>query len=337
MLVTSVAFTALCAVFSVSGASAASIQPPSKHEHFARANDSKYTLSKNITGHKFYDNFRFFDRPDPTDGLVEYLNLKDARKWNLTSADMNTFYLRGDATRTLGLGEKRKSTRIESKWNIGNHVHILDLAHMPTGRGTWPAYWMVGPNWPTGGEIDIIEGANDIAPNLVTIHTTPGCTMDGMTNRTQTGRVKANDCNAYVNGNVGCGVNGVTGNDFGPKLNQYNGGYFAYQQTDDEVKVWFWKRYTAGIPADIMDSHRKSVDPSNWGVPVAHFSSSNTCNLKEKLKPMKIVMNLTFCGGFAGHTFVPGGTLACEEWVRNNPAEFREAYWKVYGLRIYEL
>jgi len=53
---------------------------------------------------------------------------------------------------------------------------------------------MVGPNWPNGGEIDIIEGANDIAPNLVTIHTTPGCTMEGMTNRTQTGRVKANDC-----------------------------------------------------------------------------------------------------------------------------------------------
>ena len=85
-------------------------------------------------------------------------------------------------------------------------------------------------------------------------------------------------------------------NDFGPKLNQYNGGYFAYQQTDDEVKVWFWKRYTAGTPLDILDSHRKVVDPSKWGTPVAHFTSSNSCNLKEKLKPMKIVMNLTFCG-----------------------------------------
>jgi hypothetical protein len=26
--------------------------------------------------------------------------------------------------------------------------------------GTWPAYWLCGPNWPQGGEIDIIEGVN---------------------------------------------------------------------------------------------------------------------------------------------------------------------------------
>lgn len=26
---------------------------------------------------------------------------------------------------------------------------------MPFGCGTWPAYWLVGPNWPSGGEIDV--------------------------------------------------------------------------------------------------------------------------------------------------------------------------------------
>lgn len=34
----------------------------------------------------------------------------------------------------------------------------MDSVHMPTGCGTWPAFWSNGPNWPDGGEIDIVEG-----------------------------------------------------------------------------------------------------------------------------------------------------------------------------------
>lgn len=38
---------------------------------------------------------------------------------------------------------------------------IGDFAHMPgSDCGIWPAFWLVGPNWPSGGEIDIIEGVN---------------------------------------------------------------------------------------------------------------------------------------------------------------------------------
>lgn len=41
-------------------------------------------------------------------------------------------------------------------------LFIYDVAHMPTGCGLWPSIWMVGPNWPAGGEIDIIEGVHAI-------------------------------------------------------------------------------------------------------------------------------------------------------------------------------
>lgn len=34
----------------------------------------------------------------------------------------------------------------------------MDSVHMPTGCATWPAFWSNGPNWPAGGEIDIVEG-----------------------------------------------------------------------------------------------------------------------------------------------------------------------------------
>jgi hypothetical protein len=57
-------------------------------------------------------------------------------------------------------GVGRYSVRISSKksWGTGSLV-VVDLAHAPGGQcGTWPAMWLLGPNWPWGGEIDIIEG-----------------------------------------------------------------------------------------------------------------------------------------------------------------------------------
>ena len=32
-------------------------------------------------------------------------------------------------------------------------LFIGDFSHMPGVCGTWPAFWMVGPNWPAGGEM----------------------------------------------------------------------------------------------------------------------------------------------------------------------------------------
>ena len=41
----------------------------------------------------------------------------------------------------------------------------------------WTAFWSNGPNWPVGGEIDIIEGVNDYTNNQTTIHTSDGCSL----------------------------------------------------------------------------------------------------------------------------------------------------------------
>jgi hypothetical protein len=49
---------------------------------------------------------------------------------------------------------------------------------MPEGCATWPSAWEVAEaTWPATGEIDIIEGVNNVAPNLMTLHTSPGCTQ----------------------------------------------------------------------------------------------------------------------------------------------------------------
>ena len=54
----------------------------------------------------------------------------------------------------------RDSIRITSHNAYNESVIVLDLAHMPEGCSTWPAFWTIskdGP-WPHGGEVDIIEG-----------------------------------------------------------------------------------------------------------------------------------------------------------------------------------
>lgn len=75
----------------------------------------------------------------------------------------------------LGLNQPRPSVRIHSKRLLSlPSLTILDLDHIPTGCSIWPAYWYCGPNWPNGGEVDIVEGVNGAERNQMTLHTGEG-------------------------------------------------------------------------------------------------------------------------------------------------------------------
>jgi hypothetical protein len=92
------------------------------------------------------------------------------------------------------------------------------------------AFWTNGPNWPAGGEIDIIEGVNNYTNNQATIHTNPGCSLPSTSSATlnMSGTLVAStDCSASDTGNQGCGVRSNLSNSFGSGFNANGGGVYA--------------------------------------------------------------------------------------------------------------
>ena len=113
--------------------------------------------------------------------------------------------------------------RLESKASYNEGLFIFDIIHTPHGCGTWPALWLTDPaNWPTNGEIDVVETNNKATDgNAVTLHTTDGCDMD--VKRKMTGHAQFTTCLNSTNSNSGCGVQAPPSS-YGEEMNQKGGG-----------------------------------------------------------------------------------------------------------------
>ena len=66
-----------------------------------------------------------------------------------------------------------------------------------------------------------------------------------------------------MNGNAGCGVRSTASNSYGPAFNSAGGGWYAMERTDSFIKVWFWSRNDASVPADVKNG-ATSIDTDNW-------------------------------------------------------------------------
>jgi hypothetical protein len=95
-------------------------------------------------------------------------------------------------------------------------------------------------------------------------------------------------------------------NSYGPAFNANGGGWYAMERTTTYIKVWFWSRNSAYVPAGVK-SGAGSLDTSGWGTPTAVFVN-NSCNIASHFGPENIIINLTFCGDWAGNTDVYRGS-----------------------------
>lgn len=145
----------------------------------------------------FSDEFDYAGLPDPNrwDYEVGFIRNQEsqyytkARKENARVEDgmliieaikekfPNPAYNPGSRARRPEFAEYTSASLItlgKASWRYGR---VEVRAKLPTGRGTWPAIWMLGTNmrqvgWPTCGEIDIMENVG-FDPNRIhaNIHT----------------------------------------------------------------------------------------------------------------------------------------------------------------------
>lgn len=112
-----------------------------------------YSLKADYSADAFFQNFDFFTDPDPTDGLVQFQSMESANATGLAgflAADNQTskaVYMAVDSTAIAPQG--RGSVRVQSRQTFNHGLFVIDIAHMPGGVcGTWPAFWLIGADWP---------------------------------------------------------------------------------------------------------------------------------------------------------------------------------------------
>ncbi|WWD17965.1 hypothetical protein CI109_102410 [Kwoniella shandongensis] len=313
------------------------------------SSSSTWSLVETWAGNTFFDHVNFWEWNDPTHGTVDFQGASDA--WNsglISINDKGHAIMAVDTTQQVQGG--RKAIRVHGNRVFTGGLVIMDAFHMPTGCGTWPAWWQNGPNWPNGGEIDILEGVNAFSQNQVSLHTGPGCTIPQNSNYNQlatltTGGYDSYDCSSAHTSNQGCGARDEkTDNSYGVGFNNIKGGVYAMRWSKVGITVWWFPR--SNIPADITND---APEPSGWGTPVAHFAS-DSCDPYQFFYDHYNIFDTTFCGDWAGADAVWNyagyagqdqscaaitGYSTCSDYVLNQGSAFTEAYWEVASVKYF--
>lgn len=171
----------------------------------------------------------------------------------------------------------------------------------------------------------------------MTLHTGPGCQVGSDTTQFS-GTVNSDNCDVAAFDqakNTGCSIEHPSTKSYGAGLNAIGGGVYATQWTDEAISVYYFPR--GSIPEDVLGAN---PDPTSWGKPAAKFTGG--CDIAETFKKQQLVFDTTFCGQWAGAQNVWDASSCskkastCEEWVRDNPEAFAEAYWEINALKVYQ-
>jgi hypothetical protein len=291
-----------------------------------------YSVKDTYSGTGFFDNFDYFTGYDPAQGFVHYVDGPGSVQQNLTYASSSSAVLRVQNT-DVDSSTGRLSVRIESKNTYDTGLFVFDVLHSPYGCSTWPALWLSDQsNWPTNGEIDVMEATNTAnTGNQVTLHTTKGCTMS--VKRKETGNSLTTDCFNGTDSNAGCGVKASQAT-FGESFNSNGGGVYATELRSAGIRTWFFPR--SDIPTDVTSG---SPDPSTWGEALADFPSTD-CDIGAHFKNQSIIANIDICGQFAGAAEVfntlGGCPGTCVDYVTNQPGSvYDNAYWEFASFKVY--
>ena len=300
-----------------------------------------YVRTHAVDNNTFLDAFSFFTGPDPTHGYVKFVSRDEALSSSLLSLSEGTVRMAAETTDT---SSPRRSIRVQSKALFSGAIFIIDLNHIPTGCGTWPAFWSVGPNWPSAGEIDILEGVHRSTHDQTTLHTSTGCGMAHsstlFTGRWGTNKVGKPSTDCFVGdpkqyANAGCAIIDDDAASFGAPFNARGGGVVATVWDRRGIRTYRWAR--GAVPSAL--AARKPPREADWGLPYARFDFGPGCDAGH-FHSHQIVFDLTLCGDWAGGTFASqcadvAKGASCEAFVSRG-ANMMEAYWDVNYVDVWE-
>jgi hypothetical protein len=297
---------------------------------------SAYTIQDYYQGESFLNDWTFFTGSDPTGGNVNYQDQSDAESEGLAYVDYSddTTVLAIDSTSTVAAGGNRNAVRITSPNSYNGGLFVMDAVKMPVGCSTWPSFWTVGPNWPYGGEIDIVEGINDQARNQMTLHsgTSNACTIDTDDSYQYTGSVISTNCYSTEDSDSGCTVLDSSTTSFAYGFNNAGGGVFALLW-DSSTGMSMWHFARSNIPADLTS---RAPTPSNWGTP-SGFWSADTCDISDNFYNHQMVIDTTICGNWAGGSAYAssGCPGTCTDMVAN-ASNYVDAKWVINYVAVYQ-
>jgi len=303
-----------------------------RHIQVIRRRAKTYNLTDMYKGQDFFNDWTFFTDPDPTHGYVNYVDETTAQNAELAYVDSTgVAILAVDDTHNVAPGSNRDSVRIGSKKSYDGGLFIVDLAAMPYGCSVWPAWWSVGPDWPAGGEIDVLEGVNLATTNQYTLHTSSGCTIDPPSGGVQlfTAQILGTQCESASGANAGCAFKDSDPRSYGEGFNNAGGGVFAHTWDESGIKIWHFSR--ADIPTDIISGN---PDPSTWPTPSAFFSSQS-CDMASHFYQHQLTFDITLCGDWAGSAYSSSGCPGtCQDAV-SDPGNFVNAKFKINYVAVY--
>lgn len=223
---------------------------------------------------------------------------------NATTIPTETFIILSSQPTFAG---PRNSIRLEGKRRFNRGLFIVDLRHMPSGCGTWPALWLTDEaNWPVNGEIDIIEGVNYQDTAKTALHTAKECKMDDVPELSKTGSWDtavgipdrktgkpdmtfryAQNCFVYDPHqwiDQGCVATDLKlqGRSLGIPLNENGGGVYAleWDPVYHHIRTWVFSPH-GQVPRNLRDALRTAnnveietrvaPDTNLWGLPYGHF------------------------------------------------------------------
>ncbi|KAJ8521487.1 hypothetical protein ONZ45_g1809 [Pleurotus djamor] len=300
---------------------------------------AQYALKQQYAGSNFFDGWNFFGNVDNlTLGDTFYLDRPSAFSQKLAYLNgAGNAVIRVDNFTNVQKGQKRNSIRLESKdlYDVGS-LWIIDALHLPFGCSTWPAFWSKGDNWPFGGEIDIIEGINELSRNQAALHTTGGCSKQEAPN-IQVGQTLGADCSIPA----GCVVAETKPNSYGKSFGQNGGGVWATQFDVSGIYIWYWPR--SAIPQSIRSPNESALNLADWGLPSASFPA-NSCDIPKFFTAQRLVLNIALCGVWAGvgniYKSTCGGSgdpAACYEdnVVGPGSPKYDNAFFEIQYVRVY--